>query len=269
MAFVGEKRRGHPAAGALAAAGLWLLLSLCAGVLGGCAGQTGNGPETVSESGGPETASESGGPERISESGSPAQSEDGLTRMLAASVKITAGGLSGSGVVYEEAEDGLVLLTAGHVLADVTADGEADCSFYDGFEVSCQEFWVFPEADCAFLRIPYEALPSDWRERYRAAEKDREAFDSLEAEEGVFLSDPENENTFGYRFALLLEKWIYVEDFGQYMMLLNGEAEPGMSGCGVYDEDGCFLGILCGENGDKELAVVPYSAADAVYTQLP
>lgn len=192
--------------------------------------------------------------------------KDGLVRMLTTAVKIKAGRLSGSGVVYEEAEGGLVILTAGHVMADVAE--EAYVTFCDGYEVTCREFWLFPEVDCAFLMVPYEGLPLDREERYLAAEKDRVVFDALEKETGLFLADPGNENEFGYRFALLMENWIYVEDFGQYMMILSGDVEAGMSGCGVFDESGCFLGILCGENESGELAVMPYSVVDAVYTQI-
>lgn len=192
--------------------------------------------------------------------------EDGLTRMLTTAVQIRAGGLSGSGVIYGETEGGLVMLTAAHVMADAAAG--ASVTFYDGYEISSWVFWIFPDVDCAFLVIPYEELPQDWTDRYLTAEKDRSAFDTLKKEDGLFLADPENENEFGYRFALLVENWIYVQDFGQYMMLLSGDVDAGMSGCGVFDESGCFLGILCGENEEGELAVMPYSVVEAKFIQV-
>lgn len=235
------------------------LLALCI-LLSGCAGETDNGKEQEIEgmqgviAGNEETEA------------ALVESKDGLVRMLTTAVQIRAGGLSGSGVIYEETKGGLVILTAGHVMADTKK--AAAVTFYDGYEVTCQEFWLFPEVDCAFLMVSYEELPQDWETRYLTAEKDRMVFDKIERETGVFLADPENENEFGYRFGLLLENWIYVEDFGQYMMILSGDVEAGMSGCGVFDESGCFLGILCGENESGELAVMPYSVVDAMYTQI-
>jgi hypothetical protein len=41
-----------------------------------------------------------------------------------------------------------------------------------------------------------------------------------------------------------------------------------MSGCGVLDENGVFLGVLCGGNDSGELAVLPYSIIDAKYTEM-
>ncbi len=241
-----------------AGAGSFLLCAL----LAGCGREDMSGPP---EDGVPTTGEERRDaeiPGGGTQDGDPAEAEDGLVRMRTAAVGIAAGGLSGSGVIYEVSEDGILLLTAGHVMGD--AGEEASVTFYDGESAVCREFWVFPDADCAFLRVPRGALPTGWEERYLAVEKDRAAFDRTEEGSGIFLADPENENDFGYRYGMLLEPWIYVEDFGQYMMLLSGEAEPGMSGCGVFDEKGCFLGILCGENGEGELAVLPYSVADAL-----
>lgn len=235
------------------------LLALCI-LLSGCAGETDNGRnQEIEGMQGMITGSEETEAALV-------ESKDGLTRMLTTAVQIRAGGLSGSGVIYEEAEDGLVIMTAGHVMADTKR--EVAVTFYDGYEVTCQEFWLFPEVDCAFLMVPYKELPQEWASQYMAVQKDRLTFDTIERESGVFLSDPENENEFGYRFALLMENWIYVEDFGQYMMILSGDVEAGMSGCGVFDEFGCFLGILCGENESGELAVMPYSVLDAAYTRI-
>lgn len=57
--------------------------------------------------------------------------------------------------------------------------------------------------------------------------------------------------------GIILEPWIYVEDFQCDMLLLKLDAEPGMSGGGVFTEQGYFLGILCGIDEDGEAAVLP------------
>lgn len=65
--------------------------------------------------------------------------------------------------------------------------------------------------------------------------------------------------------CILLNNWIYIEDFDQYMMLAALQEEtdkgalPGMSGAGVFDEEGYFAGILCGVDDTGTLAVLPYS----------
>ena len=60
-------------------------------------------------------------------------------------------------------------------------------------------------------------------------------------------------------YAFVVDPWIYVEDFDQYMLLLQGLIAPGMSGGGAFTEDGVFVGILCGGDEEGKVAVVPYS----------
>jgi len=55
----------------------------------------------------------------------------------------------------------------------------------------------------------------------------------------------------------LRDTWIYVEDFSQYMMTANCSIDPGMSGCGLYDENGALIGIACGGNEENVLTAVP------------
>ncbi len=226
----------------------WALFAAAALSLEGC----GRGTKEAAES------------SRTSPWVSPGQAEeDGLQRARSGAVWVSAGGLSGRGVVYQDTGDGLVILTAGHVMAD-GAEG-ITVRFGDGREAVCGDYRIHWEADCAFLTLEREALGEDYGERYAAAARDGEALDGPEPGDGIFVADPENENGFGYRFAVLLESWIFVEDFGQYMMILSGEADPGMSGSGVYDEFGHFMGILCGVGEDGELAVLPSSVAEAMY----
>lgn len=197
-----------------------------------------------------------------------------------AAVQVAAGALWGNGVIYEAGEDELVIVTAGHVLAQ--AGESVRVVFYDGVEVEVTDYVLTEGADCGFLIVSYALLPAEAGGRYKAVEKNRDRFDSLQSGEEVYFvsiseADPdddvrkelaENKEQMEERRAILTENWIYVEDFAQYMMLLQGRADSGMSGSGVFDEEGCFLGILCGGNENEELAVLPYSVIDALYQMM-
>lgn len=202
----------------------------------------------------------------------------GQARMAA--VQVSAGTLWGNGVIYEAGEDALVIVTAGHVLAQ--AGESVRVVFYDGVEVEVTDYVLTEGVDCGFLIVPYALLPAKAGRRYKAVEKNRNRFDSLQSGDEVYFAsiseeDPdddggkkltENKEKTEDQRAILTENWIYVEDFAQYMMLLRGRADSGMSGSGVFDEEGCFLGILCGGNENGELAVVPYSVIDALYEMM-
>lgn len=194
------------------------------------------------------------------------RAEDEFMQSLSAAVQIFADNHHGSGVIYGQKDDGIVVVTAAHVIP-------SDCQkikivFKDGEEAVCTEYRLIEEADCAFLTITGEMLPPDCQEKYGTVKKDRKIFDAIQGEDGIFLADYEAENDLGCRFAMVIENWIYVEDFGTHMMLVSGEAHSGMSGCGVFEENGCFLGILCGGNDKGELAILPYSMIEAEFTKL-
>ena len=58
-----------------------------------------------------------------------------------------------------------------------------------------------------------------------------------------------------------------MEDYGQYMIWAKAEGMPGMSGGGLFDRNGHFLGSLSGRNDDGELSVVPLSLLEGMFFQ--
>ncbi|MCM1089836.1 MAG: serine protease [Butyrivibrio sp.] len=137
----------------------------------------------------------------------------------------------------------------------------------DFVAVQCLDYAVVTEADLAFLRLEREELPEDVWQDLRAAEKDKDSYDALQASDKVYLS--------GYREGSLLvcegileEFWIYVEDFEQYMMLARCEVYSGMSGGGLYDGEGHLIGIVCGNNEQGEVAAVPLHVVESRFEDI-
>lgn len=243
-----------------------MLLNLCLILsLGGCGGFVGDVPEKENASG-EENISMEGDFSADGAGHSGEKPEDELVQSLAATVQIFADGFHGSGIIYEQWEDSVVLVTAGHVIPPECE--EIKITFGDGAEAVCLDYQLMEDVDCAFLIVKEEKLPEDWQKKYGIVKKDRERFDAIQSDDSIFLADYQVENDLGCRFAMMIENWIYVEDFAGHMMLLSGEAHSGMSGCGVFEENGCFLGILCGGNAEGELAVLPYSIIETRFTKL-
>ncbi len=206
-------------------------------------------------------------------------------------VEVDAGDLRGSGVLYDRTDEALIVVTAGHVLAQADgADEPVEVVFGDGFSVNVAEFVVSDASETAFISIPIEEIPSENLEKYELAVIDKEKFDALKDGDEMVLKGIQSKVTqagtagekpldlaqeefpdLGFvRWCLgeLLYPWIYVEDFGQYMMVIKGESLPGMSGGGVFDRDGYLVGILCGMNEAGETAAVPLNVIMAEYMQL-
>lgn len=169
-------------------------------------------------------------------------------------VQIQAGDLQGSGVIYDEDGNTLLIATAGHVLAQ--DNGEVQVTFPDGTGVTAADVRTAAGCDLAFLWVDKAELPEAAREACLPVQTDREVFDSLEVYEDVWMYGGETGEPV---YAFVVDPWIYVEDFDQYMLLLQGLMVPGMSGGGAFTEDGVFVGILCGGDAEGKVAVVPYS----------
>jgi hypothetical protein len=226
-----------------------MLLCISAAMLTACGKNTAAGENTVGE-----TASDN------SFSG-----DDGLVVSAGCAVTISTDKLYGMGAVYENTGDRLIIVTAAHVLQQAEY---ADITFLDGSVARTEEIYADELSDCGFVTINLTAEEMDTLKNTKSVIIDRNVFDRVSAGQGVFMADGNTDNDLRCRYAVLKDNWIYVEDFEEYMMLLSGEADAGMSGCGVFDENGVFLGILCGGNDSGELAVLPYSIIDAKYVEM-
>lgn len=214
---------------------------------------------------GMETGDDTKQQSEYTESGNEFPEDDGLVMSAECIVSIDTGIFCGRGMVYEKDDESAVIVTAAHVLAQAE---HAEITFSDGTVADTDRIYVNEGADCGFIRVVFSEAGVFDTGGIGSVLKDRKEFDSVKSGQGVFIADPEAENVLGCRYATVIDSWIYVEDFQEYMMLLSGEADTGMSGSGVLDENGIFLGILCGGNDDGELAVLPYSIIDARYVEI-
>lgn len=172
-------------------------------------------------------------------------------------VQIRAGGLLGSGVICGAEEGRLLILTAAHVLEE--AEDFVLVTFAGGASVSAGDFQSFTSGDFAVVRVPGDDLPEGTLERCLCAVTDKESFDGATAGTGCIVMGCRTGVAAEAYEGIILDHWIYMEDYGQYMMWVKAEGMQGMSGGGLFDRQGHFLGILSGGNEDGELAVVPLS----------
>lgn len=233
-------------------------------------------------------------------------------------VQVQAGRAAGSGVLWKVAGDKLVIVTAGHVMAQTDGerqtgreqagdgqanreqadDGQADreqagdgqtnrvqadegqgskakragqeirVSFADGSQAEAADYAVDAETDLAFLSVSVNELSGESLSRLFLANVDEECLSGAQGGDGLILMGSVTEAAGDAYEGKLIDPWIYVEDFAQYMMLAEVNAEPGMSGGGVFDYHGHFLGILCGGDADGEAAVLPVSVIASRYESI-
>ena len=180
-----------------------------------------------------------------------------------AMVRIQAGNLIGSGVIFDAETECLRIATAAHVLAN--GDGTAKITFDDGYEVTCDKIKQSEKQDLAILEIPRDALLEengadgavDHGERIRRAKFSQEAYDgAANGDLVIALGSRTGVGEDAYA-GCILQDYAYFVDFDAYMMLADVMVTPGMSGGGLFDAEGNLLGILCGISEDGEVAVAP------------
>ena len=188
--------------------------------------------------------------------------EENLAGMLqeAASgmmVQLVAGNVSGSGVLWKVQGDELWIATAAHVVTQGT--DAVKITFSDGFHMTAERVTADADMDIALLAVNLQDITAEHLEAYCVANVDEESAASLQAGDGIIVMASGKGVAADAYEGKVVNPWIYVEDFRQDMLLVRADAEPGMSGGGIFDSRGHFLGILCGGDESGQLAAVPVS----------
>lgn len=170
-------------------------------------------------------------------------------------VRLTAGRYTGSGIIYDAEKDSIVIVTAAHVLAD--AEEGVKITFVDGWETETEEIAVSELADLAVIRVMLAEIPLQHLEQYLLANVDKSSYEELKTGDGCIVMGCRSGVAEDAYEGIVLEPWIYMEDYGQYMIWVKSAGVPGMSGGGLFDTRGRLLGILSGRSEDGEWAVVP------------
>ncbi len=180
-------------------------------------------------------------------------------------VQIQMNQVSGSGVIWRQEEEKLVIVTAAHVLAEDS--GFVQITFADDYEVESVEYSIETSSDVAFVYVPMEKITQAHMSQYCLVNVNKDKYDEIQNGDIVIVCGSVSEPGGEAYEGTLIENWIWVEDFNQYMMLARMVAEAGMSGGAVFDEEGYFLGILCGVNENDEAAILPLIIIESAYLE--
>lgn len=187
------------------------------------------------------------------------EQEELLRYLMQTTVQIQGSRYLGSGVIWDESEESLVIATAAHVTVD---NDPLTVQFAQGDPVKIGLDYTSDRVDVAFLEVPIEVL-SELGISWQIARQDREVCDQLTAGDELLIMGSVEEAADRTYEGRVTEPWIYLEDFGYYMLLGQAYVIPGVSGGGVFTRDGILAGILCGGNDDDQIAVLPWSVMEA------
>ncbi len=197
--------------------------------------------------------------------------------VLCSSVRIQVSGHYGSGSIYKMKENEIVLVTNRHVLQ--YWDEDSYVTFFNGRVSTGRVLGVSEEADVGFVSVPVDSFTYEELLLYREIRMEQETYaadvaggfnidveqESGEIEtavpkagSGLFMVDMASEwKEPVMKNGEVIEPSVFLEDFQAEMLYGKGDAVPGMSGCGVFDGRGYYLGMLSGGTMQSEIAAVP------------
>lgn len=187
--------------------------------------------------------------------------EFSLESVLGSCVRVQANGHHGSGVIFMMTEEEMIIATNRHVLQYWNEDSYI--TFSNGAVGNGRAVTLSENADVGFISIYTAFLTEEERKDLRAIEP---AEAPPAAGTKIYMIDMASDvwNPVLYE-GEVLENRKYLEDFGTEMLYGESASKPGMSGTGVFDVKGHFLGMLTGGTDANEIAAVPTAVLEEEY----
>lgn len=176
---------------------------------------------------------------------------------MKAGVVVSTTSYTGQGVIYEITRNEIIIVTTAHVLTGFSAGDNVTIVFPDETSAKAQIKYISNTADVSFLSINLTTQINT--SLIKTVNKDRKIFDQIKEKDAVY--------TEYCGAGEIISPFIFLTDFNMDMMLIRLEAKSGMSGSGVFDNNGIFLGIICGSNED-ETAVLPFSVIESEWSMV-
>lgn len=167
-------------------------------------------------------------------------------------VAISTDRSKGSGILWSYDGQELLVVTAGHMMADFES-GELELWSGEKLEFSEEDVQIFSEYDAAVIQL--FAQESLKQERGGAGEYVSES--RPEIGENVWVINSVYGPASGINRCQVYAVDYYLDDYSAEMLLLSGDGMAGMSGCPVYDEEGRLVAMMSGmcEDGSILAAV--------------
>ena len=187
--------------------------------------------------------------------------EDPVDMAVRSAALIESGDLQGAGNVLSIDADKVTVITASHVIAD---EEDIYVTLFGGMRCKAEARSNDTDRDCCFLTVHPEAGLSSVTGIESAKELPS-------AGDYVFMVLPfspgsdtigtvglmeEDEEVLAYA-GIVKDPDIYSEDLTQNVILCDIDVTEGMSGSGLFDENGRYLGLLIGGTGDHQGVFLP------------
>ncbi len=190
--------------------------------------------------------------------------EKAYENVLCSAVCIRGEDYCGSGSIFIMDKDEIIIVTNRHVIQYFDSDSRV--VFFNGAQCCGRVLGFSESADIGFISVREDELDRDDKRELRAVGKREAAYDELKKNSCFFMIDMASDpaDPVIYKGAVV-DKARYLADYGMEMLYGDGAAIPGMSGSGIFDYCGNYIGTLSGATDQYELAGVPLKTVLSEY----
>lgn len=183
-------------------------------------------------------------------------------------VRVNMGNAYGSGVIWQFTNDSVIIATNAHVL-EYWDDILGFIHFSKGYFVNARVLGASDVYDVGFLIVDREALGYEALESLRHVGTDADIYEQLSAGDALFCVGAGREiGDAEYHEGTVENKSEYIDEFNNKMLYGYSYAKAGMSGGGVFDGYGHFIGMLTGGTQRNEIAAVPLPAVEEAWEEV-
>lgn len=192
---------------------------------------------------------------------------EAFENVLGSAVRIQGNGYYGSGSVFEIKKDEIIVVTNRHVAEHF--DEEGYVTFFYGGECHGSVLGCSDTADIGFISVDLDGLEKQEREQLREVGKRKNAYDNLNKNTCFFIADIASDiSNPEICQGAVVEKEKFLPEYGTVMLYGDGGAVPGMSGSGIFDNCGNYIGTLSGATDRYEIAGVPLPTVLSEYEKI-
>ena len=196
-----------------------------------------------------------------------ADMEKAFENVLCTMVCIRGNGHYGSGSIYEISQNEIIIVTNKHMLDYF--DAQSYVTFWNGARCGGRIIGISETADIGFVSVSKEDMGRNEIKQLKCLRKREKVYDDLEKNDCFFMVDIASDwqDPVLYK-GTVVDKELFLEEYGTEMLYGDGTAVPGMSGSGIFDYYGNYIGTLSGATQYYELAGVSLKTVMEEYKKI-
>ena len=165
-------------------------------------------------------------------------------------VRIVMGQYAGSGLIWRMEEEGMVLVANKHLLREAAC---GTVTFSNGMALQAENLHFSQEYDLGFLFIPREELASELLRDCYEVRRVQALSEQIENQRIMQIASSQQPAEDCYKG--IIKGMTFVPEFQAVMLETECFSKAGMSGGGVFDEQGYLLGMIAGGDVNSNTSV--------------